>query len=200
MMETMLYATAALAVLPSLVSAQHVHGGDANGAGGVMMIPYLHFTPGDALFFQDWVPRSSGAIGGACVGLFVLAILQRCLSAMKGVMEQHWRHRSNALVAARFVRLRDSRSSSDKASEEGGCCAPEAGTAQAPASRPTLPPFVTSHELARGAMQIIQSFFGYALMLAVMTFNAAFIISVLLGLGVGEVLFGRFVHGLVHSE
>jgi copper transporter 1 len=76
--------------------------------------------------------------------------------------------RSDALVAARFVPLRESVSSNDKVSEEGGCCAPESTTTQTPSRRPTLPPFILSHELARGGMQILQSFFGYALMLAVM--------------------------------
>jgi copper transporter 1 len=88
-----MYMFAILAVLPSFALAQHVHGGSSDGTGGVMMIPYLHFTPGDALFFKEWVPTSSGAVGGACVGLFVLAMLQRCVSAMRGVMDQHWKHR-----------------------------------------------------------------------------------------------------------
>ncbi|KAG8736985.1 hypothetical protein FRC10_008671 [Ceratobasidium sp. 414] len=157
---------AIFAILPSITLAQHVHGG-ADG-GGVMMIPYLHFTPGDALFFKEWVPKSSGAVGGACVGLFILAILQRCVSAMRGVMDQHWKQRSDALAAARFVRLRESVTSTDKVSEEGGCCTTENTTTETPAPRPTLPPFILSHELARGGMQILQSFFGYALMLAVM--------------------------------
>ncbi|KDN39595.1 hypothetical protein RSAG8_08751, partial [Rhizoctonia solani AG-8 WAC10335] len=160
------------------------------------MIPYLHFTPGDTLFFKEWVPKSSGAVGGACVGLFVLAILQRCISAMRGVMDQHWKQRSDALVAARFVRMRDSMSA-DKESEQDASLTAQSSVPRAP--RPTVPPFIWSHELARGGMQILQSFFGYALMLAVMSFNAAFIISILLGLGVGEVLFGRWAHGMAHE-
>lgn len=87
------YALAILSILPSLALAQHVHGASEDGTGGVTMIPYVHFTPGDALFFKDWVPKSSGAVGGACVGLFVLAILQRCVTAMRGVMDQHWKQR-----------------------------------------------------------------------------------------------------------
>ncbi|KAF8605008.1 hypothetical protein BDV93DRAFT_491136 [Ceratobasidium sp. AG-I] len=198
MMSATMYALAIFSVLPSLALAQHVHGGSSDGTGGVAMIPYLHFTPGDALFFKDWVPKTSGAVGGACVGLFVLAILQRCVSAMRGVMDQHWKHRSDALVAARFVRLGES-TSNEKDSEVGGCCSTENTPTSAPAPRPTLPPFILSHELARGGMQILQSFFGYALMLAVMTFNVAYIISILLGLGAGEVLFGRFAHGMAHA-
>ncbi|CAE6352009.1 unnamed protein product [Rhizoctonia solani] len=190
-MNTVMLTLTILSIIPSCVLAQHVHGGNADGTGGAMMIPYVHFTPGDTLFFKEWVPKSSGAVGGACVGLFILAILQRCISAMRGVMDQHWKQRSDALVAARFVRMRDS-ASTDKESEQDTSLTSQSNAPRVP--RPTLPPFIWSHELARGGMQILQSFFGYALMLAVMTFNVAYIISILLGLGVGEVLFGRFAH------
>ncbi|ELU41476.1 Ctr domain-containing protein [Rhizoctonia solani AG-1 IA] len=168
LMNVIMFALALLSIIPSYTLAQHVHGGNADGMGGVAMIPYLHFTPGDALFFKEWIPKSSGAVGGACVGLFVLAILQRCISAMRGVMEQHWKQRSDALVAARFVLMRDT-ASADKESEQDTSLT---GQPRVPrALKPTLPPFIWSHELARGGMQILQSFFGYALMLAVMPWS-----------------------------
>ncbi|KAF8708244.1 hypothetical protein RHS03_04195, partial [Rhizoctonia solani] len=164
LMNVIMFALALLSIIPSYTLAQHVHGGNADGMGGVAMIPYLHFTPGDALFFKEWIPKSSGAVGGACVGLFVLAILQRCISAMRGIMEQHWKQRSDALVAARLVLMRDT-ASADKESEQDTSLT---GQPRVPrALKPTLPPFIWSHELARGGMQILQSFFGYALMLAV---------------------------------
>ncbi|KAJ7745910.1 hypothetical protein DFH07DRAFT_963110 [Mycena maculata] len=48
---------------------------------------------------------------------------------------------------------------------------------------PVLAPdrFILSHELSRGAMAGLQSTIHYLLMLVVMTFNASFIISVILG-------------------
>lgn len=58
-----------------------------------MMIPYLHFTPGDILWFQGWVPDSVGAMVGACIGLFMLALIDRWLAAMRRVMEGHWARR-----------------------------------------------------------------------------------------------------------
>lgn len=57
------------------------------------MVPYFHFTPGDHLFLKAWVPKSAGAIAGACIGLFFLAILERWLAGMRGVFELHWKHR-----------------------------------------------------------------------------------------------------------
>lgn len=59
----------------------------------MMMKPYVHFTGGDSLFFQSWGPSSSGAIAGACIGLAFLAIFERWVAAIRGVLESHWRRR-----------------------------------------------------------------------------------------------------------
>lgn len=73
-------------------------------------------------------------------------------------------------------------------------------------------PFIPSHDVPRGIMHSIQALLGFLLMLAVMyvsyifltgcsltstfrTFNAAYIISIILGLGIGEVIFGRMGNG-----
>lgn len=55
------------------------------------MLPYLHFTLGDTLWFQGWVPQSAGAMVGACIGLFLLAVIARWISACRSLMEAHWR-------------------------------------------------------------------------------------------------------------
>jgi len=55
----------------------------------------------------------------------------------------------------------------------------------------SVPPFIPSHDLPRGAIYAVQALMAYALMLAVMTFQAAYLISIVLGLGIGEMLFGR---------
>lgn len=61
--------------------------------GTMMMKPYLHFTPGDALWLMEWTPTSPGAVFGACLGLFFIAMVERLLLAMKGVMEAWWRRK-----------------------------------------------------------------------------------------------------------
>jgi copper transporter 1 len=76
-------------VLAWAVKAQHQHGG--SGSDGVIMIPWLHFEGGDALWFESWRPASKGAIAGAAIGLFVFAIFERWVAAMRGLMEVHWR-------------------------------------------------------------------------------------------------------------
>lgn len=57
------------------------------------MLPYLHFTPGDMLWFLGWVPQSAGAMVGTCIGLFLLGIVERWIAACSAVMSAHWAHR-----------------------------------------------------------------------------------------------------------
>ena len=57
------------------------------------MIPWLHFTPGDILWFYGWVPSSTGAMVGTCIGLFLLALVDRWIAACRAVMEVHWSKR-----------------------------------------------------------------------------------------------------------
>jgi len=54
-----------------------------------------------------------------------------------------------------------------------------------------IAPFIAAHDIPRGAIHALQALLGYTLMLAVMTFQAAYLISIIIGLGLGEVLFGR---------
>ena len=63
-----------------------------------MMRAYLHFTMGDTLWFEGWVPETAGAMVGACIGLFLLVIIERWISATRSVMEVHWRKRCVVIV------------------------------------------------------------------------------------------------------
>ncbi|KAF8486879.1 hypothetical protein DFH94DRAFT_621165, partial [Russula ochroleuca] len=49
-------------------------------------IMYLYFTIGDNLWFLGWAPSTGEAMAGGCVGL---AIAQRWLIVMQGVMEEY---------------------------------------------------------------------------------------------------------------
>ncbi|KAF8273769.1 Ctr copper transporter [Lactarius quietus] len=139
-----------------------------------MMMPYLHFTGGDNLFFKSWRPSSNGAIAGASIALVFLAILERSLFSTRGALEARWRRRKPA-------------------AKEEDVFEDEPGPTRSPIvqQRRTIPPFVFSHDIVRGALYSLQALLSYALMLAVMTFQAAYIISIIIGLGLGEILFGR---------
>ncbi|KAJ3842972.1 Ctr copper transporter [Lentinula raphanica] len=151
----------------------------------MMMKNYLHFTAGDNLLFQTWHPDSSGAIAGACIGLVVIALLERWLFAIRSGLESYWHHRALGLA------------SKDASAAKCGDDAASANS-KSPASsgqnQRTVPPFIAAHDVSRGAIYAVQALLGYILMLAVMTFQAAYVISIILGLGIGEVLFGRMNH------
>jgi len=197
-----------------MVVAQHLHGStsdmeDAMMMGStedIMMVPYLHFTPGDAILFREWIPQKLGPFIGACIGLFLLGMLDRWLSAMRGLMEAWWGQRVDVILSKRFIPLNRSASSQEKGSPDDSVAIEV--TRQSPAPQPRAPvlslrnaaPFIPAHDFARGAMMIFQTGITYALMLTVMTFNAGLIIAVLLGLGVGEVAFGRFAYVTPHGH
>ncbi|KAF8889554.1 Ctr copper transporter [Gymnopilus junonius] len=121
------------------------------------MVPYLHFSPGDTVWFLGWVPESAGAMVGTCIGLFMLALVERWLAAIRATAERNWPIRQIV-----------------------------------PHPRNT-PPFIFSHDVPRGILHAGQSALGFAFMLVVMTYQAAFLISIVVGLGVGEMIFGRHV-------
>ncbi|KAJ3526518.1 hypothetical protein NM688_g8253 [Phlebia brevispora] len=152
------------------------------------MLPYLHFTPGDMLWFMGWVPSSSGAMVGACIAFVLLGMLERWIAACKAVMQAHWARRAQ-IVRADRVNLQELPVSAfphEKQASAVSVVYDKAITFR------TAPPFVWSHELARGIMHAGHAALQYALMLAVMTFQLGFILSLIFGLGVGEMLFGRY--------
>ncbi|KAI0721430.1 CTR copper uptake transporter [Fomitopsis betulina] len=172
---------------------------DAMNLASGNMLSYLHFTPGDILWFQGWVPASAGAMVGTCIGLFILAMVERWISAARAVMQGHWAHR------ARVVRLATGSDTSlpttstshlDEKSSSRSLDAPVLpSTLPNAVTFRSAPPFIFSHDVPRGILLMVQVTLNYAFMLAVMTFQLGFIFSLIVGLGVGEMMFGRF--GLV---
>lgn len=151
--------------------------GSANGN-------YLHFTPGDNLWFLGWVPMSAGAMVGTCIGLFMLGLIDRWISVCAAVTGGYWDKRSQILQS------NNSSITTSKSDVKSPTSSPIdlAGTSYLQSS----PPFIPSHDFPRGIIHATRSALKFVLMLAIMTFNVGFIFSILFGLGVGEMLFGRF--------
>ncbi|KAJ3976101.1 CTR copper uptake transporter [Lentinula raphanica] len=149
------------------------------------MLTYLHFTiGGDILWFQGWVPQGPGAMFGACVGLFLLALVDRWIAACRAMMEVHWAKRAQIAYANRL----NANTNLDKAKT-----VPPSTLGSVLLMR-RAPPFIPAHDIVRGIMHAGQAALSFAFMLAVMTFQLGFIISLVVGLGVGETLFGRYAH------
>ncbi|KZT05109.1 uncharacterized protein LAESUDRAFT_727366 [Laetiporus sulphureus 93-53] len=159
------------------------------------MLPYLHFTPGDILWFQGWVPSSAGAMVGTCIGLLLLAMVERWIAAARAVMNYHWSQRAYVNYPA------------CQEQDALPVTALESESKQTPSTRSyavvrsttrILPPFVFEHDVPRGIFLILQAALSYAFMLVVMTWQLGFIFSILVGLGIGEMLFGRFANHDLH--
>ncbi|CAE6468294.1 unnamed protein product [Rhizoctonia solani] len=164
------------------------------GPGMMMMTPYFHWmADADALYFKSWVPRTPGALAGACIGLFFLAMFERFLGGAKGLIEAWWR-RQQASNATRALVTPDNASihSHSKSVESGR------DYLMGSNATPLIAPFEPMQDMVRGMMQAVQSLIGFFLMLSVMTYNAAFLISVILGLGIGEVVFARLARSGAH--
>ncbi|CAE6446477.1 unnamed protein product [Rhizoctonia solani] len=175
-----------------------------------MMIPYLHFTGGDYLFFNTVAPTSKGAIAGACIVLAVLAILERAVAGARGIFASYALNRAllrREEPSERFTATQEEVSRAGKAVEIEDSTTTTASSRASPAlntqplptqRRRSMVPFLWSYELIRGGLFIVQSFFVYAIMLAIMSFNAAYIISIIVGTSIGEILFGRFAVEQAH--
>ncbi|KAL5495807.1 hypothetical protein ACEPAI_1271 [Sanghuangporus weigelae] len=194
-----------------LVSA-HDNGMDMSMDGSMSlasgnMLPYLHFTSGDILWFQGWVPSKAGPMVGACIGLFLLAVFDRWLSAYRGLIDSHWyrhakislakridAHNSNTIAPRPQLEARPSVSSeSSIAAAKHAAATPPDFQGNNTGSKPTsLQSSWFTRDIPRGIVQAAQSALEFAFMLVVMTYQVGFILSIVVGLGVGEAMFGRY--------
>ncbi|THH16048.1 hypothetical protein EUX98_g9366 [Antrodiella citrinella] len=158
------------------------------------MLTYLHFTSGDNLWFLGWVPKSSGAMVGACVGMLLLGILDRWIAACRAVMEMHWAKRGLILE----VNRRNAKGLPVATPTSERFSTTTSGQFVNALTMRTVSPFVFWHDFTRGFMYFGQASLQFAFMLAIMTFQLGFILSLVVGLGIGETLFGRYASHAVH--
>lgn len=167
------------------------------------MNSWLHFGKSDYLLFEAWRPSSNGAIAGASIAIFAFGILDRSLAALRRSREDNWKTRTLVSLSKQPIPTLSSSAPDGGKVTSAGEIAEEPPTSDSShgvksishATLRSIPPFIPSRDVPRGIMHAIQVAFSYILMLIVMTFNAAYIIPVILGLGVGEALFGRIAHG-----
>ena len=150
-----------------------------------MMIPYLHFTGGDNLFFKTLTPSSHGAIAGACIVLGFLAILERWIAGVRGVLDNHWTHRYASHINTLKNRIqtplcrvqgpvkpkvseKDFEASKDDVESIKEIPVVKGNVYRNGRLTRLSPPFVASHDLPRGLVFAFQAFLAYVLMLAVM--------------------------------
>ncbi|KAG5635702.1 hypothetical protein H0H81_010350 [Sphagnurus paluster] len=176
-----------LSFLLPIVSAQHDHGhGSSSSIPGDAAAPlahshmtaFLHVHPfSDALWFQGWVAARPRAVLGACVGLFLLGVAERWVAAVRRGVEGG---------IAGGMRLREAKKDAAPAPMKGNVILDTIllrnGTAE---------PFVATHAWARFVLHAFHAGFAALGMLTLMTFQVLFIVSLALGAGFGEMMYGR---------
>ncbi|KAF5378456.1 hypothetical protein D9615_007066 [Tricholomella constricta] len=189
-----------LLLAPALTAAQHDHGGHSNGMDPSMDMPmtlahghmtaFLHFRPGDTLWFEGWVPGKGSSMFAACVGLFLLGIAERWTAALRAGVESAIRREVLGSAGRRKGR-------------EDTCI----GGKVHPLLRDlvlmrggTVAPFIVGHAWARFILHGAQAMFTALFMLTVMTFQVGFILSLVAGAGVGEMMYGRFTDAALTQE
>jgi len=150
---------------------------------------YFHTSGGDNVLFKSWTPSSPGAIAGASIAIFVLAILERLVNGLRGQLAAYWALRTLERT------VQEDTSSCHKSERPPS----SDGSKSIPVGRKrTVPPFILAHDLPRGIVYMLQATIAYLLMLIAMTFQVGYFVSIIAGLGVGEVLFGRWAFGSHH--
>ncbi|KAG9926995.1 Ctr copper transporter, partial [Aureobasidium melanogenum] len=172
-----------------------------SGMGSMSMVfTTVHNTP---LYSKAWTPTSTGAYAGTCIFLIVLAIISRLLQAWRHTLEQKFHDKA---MKRRYVVVRGEQEGEQSLDESEA--AKEISEKQAiltsrgldekvrvitatSRSKETTPWRITT-ELPRACVYTLQAGLGYLLMLAVMTLNVGYFLSVLAGLFVGELAIGRY--------
>ncbi|KAH0400600.1 Ctr copper transporter, partial [Aureobasidium melanogenum] len=172
-----------------------------SGMGSMSMVfTTAHNTP---LYSKAWTPTSTGAYAGTCIFLIVLAIISRLLQAWRHTLEQKFHDKA---MKRRYVVVRGEQEGEQSLDESEA--AKEISEKQAiltsrgldekvrvitatSRSKETTPWRITT-ELPRACVYTLQAGLGYLLMLAVMTLNVGYFLSVLAGLFVGELAIGRY--------
>ncbi|KAI0991710.1 hypothetical protein K3495_g16477, partial [Podosphaera aphanis] len=129
-----------------------------------------------SLYITQWTPTSPAAYAATCVFLILLAILSKGLVAAKARLEVSWRATD---LARRRQDLKFASSELAEAELE----------ADAAVHHNTWRPSV---DPVRAVLDTVMAGIGFLLMLAVMTMNIGYFVSVLSGIFLGSLAFGRF--------
>lgn len=175
-------------------------GGSTSGGHSMMNMAFFTAT-NTPLYSEGWTPSSAGAYAGTCIFLILLAVILRALFTAKSFLDAR---AIESALKRRYVVVADQNSAAEKVMGDANSTTGILTTngvqenvrmVQAPVKH--IQPFRFSVDLPRAGLMTVIAGVGYLLMLAVMTFNVGYFLSVLGGTFLGEIAFGRFNQGVM---
>jgi solute carrier family 31 (copper transporter), member 1 len=152
-----------------------------------------HHTP---LYSIDWMPRGAAGYAGTCIFLIILSITLRLLLVSKAMLEARWREQA---WKRRYITIDgkgplSERIQQDPDSKVGVLTAQgvEENVRIIQEATGGVQPWRFSVDLPRAILVTIIGGIGYLLMIAVMTLNIGYYLSILAGVFIGELALGRF--------
>lgn len=172
------------------------HGDSSSGDHGGMHM-FFQTDSATPLFSAAWTPSNAGTYAATCIFLVVLAALARGLLALRSVQESRWLDRD---AARRYVstahgktplaeRVSQDRDAKSMTLSENGV---EESVFVVERKRGIIRPWRFSVDPLRAVMDTVIAAIGYLLMLAVMTYNVGYFLSVLGGVFIGTLAVGRY--------
>ncbi|KAK7729859.1 hypothetical protein SLS53_009158 [Cytospora paraplurivora] len=148
------------------------------------------------LYSARWTPSSTGTYAGTCVFLIALAVVFRGLFALRALQEDRWLDREldrryvvvSGRPAAHENLSRDSLKQNMMLSANGV----EEEVVVVRKRRSHVRPWRLSVDPLRAVVDTVIAGVGYLLMLAVMTMNVGYFMSVLGGTFLGSLIVGRY--------
>ncbi|EEH48571.1 uncharacterized protein PADG_04650 [Paracoccidioides brasiliensis Pb18] len=161
-----------------------------------MVFQTIQATP---LYSNDWTPRSAGTYAGTCIFLIVLAVIFRALLAAKSMLEHRW---AAAAMSRRYVVVAGQLPAAERIQMDPNASTGTLVSANGVEEKVRVvanlkgqtAPWRFSVDLPRALLVMVTAGVGYLLMLAVMTMNVGYFMSVLAGVFVGDVALGRYNH------
>ncbi|MCJ1374344.1 hypothetical protein MMC20_005576 [Loxospora ochrophaea] len=162
------------------------------------MMDMVFFTSvSTPLFSMSWAPRSEDAYAGTCIFLIILAAFFRLLVVGKHVLEHHWRDQE---LNRRYIAVRGRKlTAAEEAKSEDSDDATAKGVDVIARSHVrTITPWRFSVDLPRALYVMVMVGVGYLLMIAIMTMNVGYFMSILGGTFLGELATGRYTQLVEH--
>ncbi|KAK5662905.1 hypothetical protein OQA88_6316 [Cercophora sp. LCS_1] len=186
-------------------SSTDSHGHESSSSmDGMTMMSVFQTSMATPLYSSMWTPNNTGTYAATCIFLIFLAALFRGLLAAKWWQENRWldREMNRRYIVVNGKTPLAENLSRDSLAKQANMVLSENGMEEnvMVVKKRTFGarPWRLSVDPVRAAIDTVIAGVGYLLMLAVMSMNVGYFISVLAGTFVGSLLVGRFITAAEH--